>query len=79
VVLHGGGGGLAIRKGPWKRIAETGKKGGKGGARAGELYNLAADLNESKDRAAAEPDKVKELTALLKQIRENGRSRPSKR
>jgi hypothetical protein len=44
----------------------------------GELYNLAADLKESKDRAAAELDKVKEPSDLLKQIREKARSRLSK-
>jgi arylsulfatase A-like enzyme len=70
VVLHGGGGQLAIRKGPWKLIGEPGGRGG----RAAELYNLAADLAESQNLAATEPDKVNELAALLRQIRESGRS-----
>jgi arylsulfatase A-like enzyme len=71
LVLHGGGGRLAIRQGPWKLIPGPGEKGG-------ELYNLADDLAETKDLAAANPEKVKELAALLKQMQEAGRSRPAK-
>ncbi len=36
----------------------------RGGSGQPELYNLAADLAESKDLAAAQPDKVKQLQAL---------------
>jgi arylsulfatase A-like enzyme len=78
VVLHGGGGGLAIRKGPWKLLGAPGQPAGKGPT-AVELYNLATNLGESQNRAAQEPDKVKELVALLRQIREDGRSRPRER
>jgi hypothetical protein len=40
------------------------------------LYNLADDPGETKDLATDKPEKVKELAALRKQIREGGRSRP---
>jgi arylsulfatase A-like enzyme len=79
LVLHAGGGGLAIRQGPWKLIPARGGKPGKPAGATPELYNLADDLGETKDLAADRPDKVKELAALLKQVRGNGRSRPSGR
>jgi arylsulfatase A-like enzyme len=76
VIIHNGYGGLAIRKGPWKLIGEPGKTRTKG---APVLYNLADDLGEIKDIAATHPDKVKELTALLAQLRADGHSRPAGR
>jgi arylsulfatase A-like enzyme len=69
LIIHNGGAGLAIRKGPWKLIPGAGKK-----ARA-ELYNLADDLGETTNLAAKMPDKVKELSELLKDLQEKGRSR----
>jgi arylsulfatase A-like enzyme len=48
----------AIRDGDMKLVVS---KGGRGKP---ELYNLAADIGESKDLAAAEPAKVKELQAM---------------
>ncbi len=36
----------------------------KGGSGKPELYNLAADIGESKDLAAAQSDKVKELKVM---------------
>jgi arylsulfatase A-like enzyme len=68
LVEHGGGGGLALRKGPWKLIPAMGMKGA-------ELYNLADDLSETKNLAADKAETVKELEALLKKVREDGRSR----
>ena len=56
---------LAIRKGAWKWIAP-----------GDELYNLTEDLSETENLAAIHPDKVKELSELLQQIRDKGRSRP---
>jgi arylsulfatase A len=47
-----------IRKGPWKLIEAFDPAGI-------ELYNLASDLSETKNLAAAEPDRVKELRAEL--------------
>ncbi|MHC5543731.1 sulfatase, partial [Singulisphaera rosea] len=48
----------AVRAGDWKLIEffETGKL---------ELYNLHDDLSETKDLAAAHPDRVKDLHAKL--------------
>lgn len=56
-----GGGGLALRKGPWKLIPRD------GGA---QLYNLGDDLSETTDVAAKHPEKVKELAALLRKVRQ---------
>ncbi|MBI3279887.1 MAG: sulfatase [Acidobacteria bacterium] len=47
----------AVRKGDWKLV--------KIGDAAPRLYNLARDVNESKDVAASEPGKVKELQAAF--------------
>lgn len=60
---------LSIRKGPWKLIAPNNPK------QKPELYELAKDLAEAKDLAAANPDKVKELTALLEKVKADGRTR----
>jgi hypothetical protein len=57
---------LAIRQGPWKLIFF------KEGTR--ELYNLQNDLSETKDIAAANPDVVKRLTALMRRYTDEGRS-----
>jgi arylsulfatase A-like enzyme len=70
---------LAIRKGPWKYI--PGKAvGGKGRATRApaepELYNLADDIGETKNVADDHPEIVKELSDLLTEVREKGRSRP---
>jgi arylsulfatase A-like enzyme len=48
----------AVRQGDWKLV------GGNGGDLNGELYNLADDISESKNLAAANPDKVRELKSL---------------
>ena len=41
-----------------------------------ELYNLRTDLAQKHNVAAAHPDKVAELQALLRKIREQGHSAP---
>ncbi len=41
-----------------------------------QLYNLADDLGESKNLAAALPEKVAEMKALLEKLIINGRSTP---
>ncbi len=41
----------------------------------GELYNLREDLSQKKNLYAEKPEKVLELTALLKQIQANGQVR----
>lgn len=54
----GGPGGLnAVRRGKWKLVRR--------GANAPVLYDLAADVGESKDLAAAKPEVVKELVAAI--------------
>jgi arylsulfatase A-like enzyme len=73
---------LAIRQGPWKLIpanpaGTANKKGKKRNGGGDQLYNLAEDIGETNNVAATHPDLVKEMTALLQRIRENGRSRPS--
>jgi arylsulfatase A-like enzyme len=79
LVVHNGGtrGPLAVRKGTWKLIPEAPTNARQPAARANpQLFNLADDLAEANNLAVKEPDKVKELTALLERIRESGRSRP---
>lgn len=54
----------AIRMGDWKLIEwfETGRL---------ELYNLRADIGESKNLAESQPDRLRELHARMKQWRES--------
>jgi arylsulfatase A-like enzyme len=48
----------AVRHGDWKLIV------GNGGSGKPELYDLSKDISESKDQAAEQPEKVKELQAV---------------
>ncbi len=59
----------AIRMGDWKLIVGAGGKA-KGGAAKGadQLYNLATDLGESRNVAADQPEKLKELRAKYDQM-----------
>ena len=69
----------AVRKGHWKYIAAPGSGGwGKGGdsSQPVQLYNLADDLGETKNLAAAMPEKVAEMQALLEKLITDGRSTP---
>ena len=64
---------IAVRQGNWKLIpAAVVKKVN----RSTELYDLDADLPEANNLADKQPEKVKELTALLEEMRKSGRSRP---
>jgi arylsulfatase A-like enzyme len=61
---------MALRHGVWKLVrydpvadGEAGRKGA-GPATPSKLYNLAQDIGEANDLAAAHPEKVKELEAL---------------
>jgi arylsulfatase B len=54
------GGGRALRKGNWKIVRQP-QRGGK--EPAIELFDLAADMSETKDLAASNPEKLAELTA----------------
>jgi arylsulfatase A-like enzyme len=60
----------ALRQGPWKLIVPAGKM--KGGP---ELYNLADDPAEAKNVAAANADRVKEMTAALEAVRKGLKTR----
>lgn len=56
---------MAIRHGDWKLVQYdlAADGGGAGQPSAAKLYNLATDLGERSDQAAANPAKVKELRA----------------
>ena len=64
---------LAVRHGNWKLIPAVAPAKGK--PRPAELYDLEHDLSEANNLAEARPDKVKELTKLLAELRASGRSR----
>ena len=73
------GGVPSVRQGKWKYIAAPGSGGwGKGGdpSQPVQLYNLADDLSETKNLAAAMPEKVAEMKALLEKLITEGRSTP---
>ncbi|MDX1944003.1 MAG: arylsulfatase [Pirellulaceae bacterium] len=73
------GGTPAVRSGPWKYIPAPGSGGwGTGGDQSQpvQLYNLADDLGEANNLAAAMPGKAAELHALLEQLITDGRSTP---
>jgi arylsulfatase A-like enzyme len=72
---NNGGEQLALRKGTWKLHPGLGPKR-KGGGAGAELYDLAKDLSETTDVAAAHPEMLAELTQKLAEIRREGRSRP---
>ncbi|MDP4585313.1 MAG: sulfatase-like hydrolase/transferase, partial [Verrucomicrobiales bacterium] len=73
------GGTPALRSGSWKYIPAPGSGGwGKGGdpSQPVQLYHLADDLGETKNLAAAMPEKVAEMKALLEKLIIEGRSTP---
>lgn len=73
------GGVPAVRSGTWKYIPAPGSGGwGSGGDQSQpvQLYDLADDLGETKNLAAAMPEKVAEMKALLEKLITNGRSAP---
>lgn len=72
-VSHSMSGEAAVRQGPWKLILPPAP------AARPMLFNLAADLGETKDLAAAQPDKAAELIALYTRLIDEGRSRPGPR
>lgn len=72
----------ALRRGSWKYIAAPGSGGwGKGGdaSQPVQLYHLADDLGETTNLAAAMPEKVAEMKALLEKLITEGRSTPGAR
>ena len=65
---------IAVRDGKWKLI-EGGAGGPNARAAAGkpQLFNLADDLAESTNLASQEPERVRQLSKLLDDIRKAGR------
>jgi len=81
IVEHAGT--LSLIQGQWKYIEPSnGQKVNKntntelGNDPAPQLYDLAADIGEKNNVAASHPEKVSELSDLLKRIRTQARSRP---
>ena len=73
------GGTPALRLGHWKYIPAPGSGGwGTGGDQSQpvQLYNLADDVGEIHNLAAAMPEKVAAMKALLEKIIADGRSTP---
>jgi arylsulfatase A-like enzyme len=67
---------IAVRKGPWKLIeasagpaVDANTKTETGAAAQPQLYNLADDLGEANSIAKQHPEKVQELSKLLRNIR----------
>jgi arylsulfatase A-like enzyme len=67
-----GQGAYALRHGDWKLILDT---AGKLAAEV-QLYNLADDLGETTDLAAAQPARVASMRTLLLKLVHDGRSTP---
>ena len=71
------GGVPGVRLGSWKYIPAPGSGGwGKGGdhSQPVQLYHLADDLGETKNLAAAQPERVAQMQALLEKLITSGRS-----
>ncbi|MFT5128276.1 MAG: arylsulfatase A [Rhodothermales bacterium] len=68
VINHSIGGQFAIRHGKWKLVL----------AKRVELYNLQDDSKETRNLAAAHPEMVSKLKAMLAEIRERGHSAPAR-
>ena len=69
----------SLRSGSWKYIPTPGSGGwSKGGDQnqPAQLYDLSVDLAETRNRAAAEPARLKSMQALLEQVITRGRSTP---
>ena len=81
VIHHSVGGMFAIRDGRWKMIAGNGSGGrakprGKPFSEPYQLYDLEADMGETRDVSAMHPEIVARLTSQLTTLRRAGRSRP---
>ncbi len=68
----------SIRQGDWKLVLAKGSGGWtKGEAETSvQLYDLSKDIAEANNLAAAQPEKVKELSNLLETLITQGRSNP---
>jgi len=81
IVEHAGG--LALRVGGWKYLEP--RQGPKRSATTNtelgndsepQLYDLSQDPGETQNLAAQHPERVKSMEALLRRIKQDGRSRP---
>jgi arylsulfatase A-like enzyme len=87
VVHHSADGTFAIRQGPWKLATKLGSHGfsepkhapAQPGGPAGQLYQLALDPGETRNRWLTEPETVARLEALLSTYQQQGYSRPQNR
>lgn len=76
-IMQAGNEHFAVRKGPWKLITRLGsggfskprKRKPKPGGPKGQLYNLDDDPGETDNLWLKQPEKVRELTALLNHCR----------
>jgi arylsulfatase A-like enzyme len=83
---------LAIRNGDWKYLDHQGS-GGNNYNRAdlkpfvlpeadptasGQLYNLKTDPGETTNLSSKHPEKVRRLKAILKEMKDSGRSAPER-
>ncbi|MBI9017483.1 MAG: arylsulfatase [Phycisphaerae bacterium] len=74
VIEHAGR--LAIRVGNWKLIEAAAPARNKKNGQPAQLYDLSKDIAETTDVAKQYPDKVKELTAKLNEVKAAVRTRP---
>ncbi|MGL4550366.1 MAG: sulfatase-like hydrolase/transferase [Gemmataceae bacterium] len=65
VVHHSAAGVFAVRSGKWKLIFGPGR--GAADGTPPHLYDLDADVGETKDQAAAHPEEVARLTGLMRE------------
>ncbi len=65
-----------LRDGPWKIIFSKGNKGNEKDPYPGQLYNLAEDLGETNNLWNREPERVAELSKIMEQLVQQGRSTP---
>ena len=75
------GGTPSIRHHNWKYIPARGSGGwGKGGDQSQpvQLYDLTEDISESKNHAAAQPERLDKMKNLLEELITQGRSNPGK-
>jgi len=80
VVHHSANGTFAVRDGKWKLVLSTGSGGrekpvGKPGSTPYRLFDMAADISETTDLAAAHPEIVQRLAGVLQGFQKTGRSR----
>jgi arylsulfatase A-like enzyme len=83
LIQHSSRGYFVVRQGDWKLITGLGSGGfsqperiqPKEGEAPEQLYNLKNDQAETTNVYDQNPEKVKELTAILKKFHETGRSR----